>query len=167
MWTVYKSSEWSLRRIFIVVDEAHCVVIWSDRFRKEYGQIGLLRAVLPRATMLALTGTCSKRMQSAIKSSLLIENCLTISSTIDRPNIYFSVCQRESSTGHKHSAEVSFTKVLKLYLDELQFKMSSFEKTIIFCKKEWCGVAYERAFIKQLCQYTSMYHADCTDEVTM
>ena len=56
---------------------------------------------------------------------------------------------------------------LKLYLDELQSKLSSFEKVIIFCKKKWCGVAYERVFIKQLSQYMSMYHADCTDEVTM
>ena len=149
------------------MDEPHCVVMWGDRFREEYGQIGLLRAVLPRAAMLALTNTCSKRMPPAMQSSLLIENCLIVSSTIGRPNIYFSVCQREFSIGHKHSAEVSFTKVLKLYLDELQSKLSSFEKTIIFCKKERCEVAYERAFIEKFSQYMSMYHADCTDQVTM
>ena len=39
MWTVYKSPEWSLRRIFVVVNEAHCIVMWDDRFREDMGRL--------------------------------------------------------------------------------------------------------------------------------
>lgn len=160
MWALYKSEAWSNpnRDVYIVVDEAHCIVLWGDGFREEYKEVGQLRSVLPRATMLALTGTCSRKMQDAITSSLFINGCDVVSSTVDRPNIFLSVCQRLPSTGRKHCAEDSLNEIMKPLLQELQSMREQFSKTILFCKKEWCGLGYEKAFIAKLADYTSMYH---------
>lgn len=150
---------------FIVVDEAHVVVQWSENFREVYGQLHQLKIFNPDSTLLALTATASKKMQGDIATSLLMNNWKLVRTSVDRPNIFFSVSRKDSLTGRYHSAEDSFLNILDPLLEELRVHREQFKKTILYCKLFWCGIAYEQAAVKGLCDHVAMYHAHCTSEV--
>ena len=60
----------------------------SDPFRKEYGEIGSLRAVLPEAVMVALTATAPPKTLSTIKTSLCMsEGCQVVRVSPNKHNI--------------------------------------------------------------------------------
>lgn len=166
MCKVYKSESWRNLKIYIVIDEAHVVVQWGEaNFRSDYAELYKLNSFNPGAKMLAMTATASKQIQRKITSSLLMTNWQLVCTTVDRPNIYMSVKRRNPSTGSKHTAEESFLDIIEPLLAELAERKMAFTKTVVYSKLQWCGMAYEAAFIKGLASYTSMYHAQCTNEV--
>lgn len=46
----------------IVVDEAHCILVWGSRFRKMYGRLRVVRDYLPKAPVLAMSATLTPHM---------------------------------------------------------------------------------------------------------
>ncbi|XP_053373006.1 uncharacterized protein LOC128546475 [Mercenaria mercenaria] len=69
----------------IVVDEAHCILSWgASEFRPAYKKLGMLRAVVPNANILALTATATLKGQEKIISSLHMHNTKVISASPDR-----------------------------------------------------------------------------------
>ncbi|KDN33636.1 hypothetical protein RSAG8_13280, partial [Rhizoctonia solani AG-8 WAC10335] len=59
------------RNNIVVVDEAHCICIWSEQFRKMYGLLGTLRIFLPPETpFCTATATATQSMRKQIRSSL-------------------------------------------------------------------------------------------------
>lgn len=56
--------------IFIVVDEAHCVLDWGKEFRKDFLSIHKLRIPFNTAPMLAMTATASHRHRQEIAQKL-------------------------------------------------------------------------------------------------
>lgn len=66
------------RTLAVVVDEAHVVSHWGSGFRKQYGTLGILKALLPRETpFVALSATLPPRVRNDVEKKLQLyeERC--------------------------------------------------------------------------------------------
>ena len=133
---VMRTSKWAKTLKTIVVDEAHCAVQWSKDFRKKYRDIEQLRSIFPEASMLALTGTASVKMQRDIVRILNMGNVQVHSAQVDRGNIKYSCEKRPSNSV---GVESSYTAVFKPLLQELKERETEFPKTVIYTSLQWCG----------------------------
>ena len=54
------TSTYKRKLVAIVVDEAHCIKTWGDRFRQAFSKLGDLRSIVPsRINIMALTATAT------------------------------------------------------------------------------------------------------------
>jgi superfamily II DNA helicase RecQ len=68
---VLRNSELSRRLLSIIVDEAHVVSHWGSGFRKKYGSLGILRALIPKGTpMIAMSATLPARVRQDVLKKL-------------------------------------------------------------------------------------------------
>lgn len=68
---VLRNRNFVNRILSVVVDEAHVVSHWSKSFRKLYGELGMLRAFLPRGTpLVAMSATLPKRVRKDVLTKL-------------------------------------------------------------------------------------------------
>ena len=116
--------------IAIVVDEAHVIEDWKDEFRKDYGELDILRicagAEIP---WLALTATCSTRTFEIIYTTLGMGGdrpFYGIDLGSDRPNLKQTVRPMEFP--------MSSLADLLAYLPESPQSPADFEKTIFYFK---------------------------------
>ena len=87
---VLRNSEIVPRILSIVVDEAHVVSHWGSGFRKKYGSLGILRALVPKGTpFVAMSATLSERVRKDVLSKLQfkIGTFLDLAIGNDRPNV--------------------------------------------------------------------------------
>ncbi|KJA15503.1 hypothetical protein HYPSUDRAFT_149055 [Hypholoma sublateritium FD-334 SS-4] len=78
----------------IVVDEAHCIVEWGDKFRKEYSGLAKLQDYIGQEIpILACTATCSSKTFEVIWSSLAFgfRPFWGLDVGVDRKNLSFIV----------------------------------------------------------------------------
>ena len=77
--------------VALVVDEAHCVKLWGERFRTAFSELGTLRSLIPsKVNILALTAIATTETYHSVTSSLLMKDVQLISSPPSRDNlIYF------------------------------------------------------------------------------
>jgi len=80
-----------------VIDEAHCVSAWGHDFRKDYGQLGLLKREWPDVPIVALTATARQAVMDDVIDILDIKQCTTYTLGYDRPNLLFEVYPKPSS----------------------------------------------------------------------
>ncbi|KAF8988194.1 hypothetical protein BDQ17DRAFT_1257859 [Cyathus striatus] len=59
----------SINVICIIVDEAHCVYIWSA-FRPEYNEVGRIRDILPKDMPILMTSATPKHILNEIHDIL-------------------------------------------------------------------------------------------------
>jgi len=78
----------------IAVDEAHCISQWGPAFRPEYEQLSRLRALFPKAPIIALTATADEATRRDIAARLFAGKVETLVLGFDRPNIKLSVAAR-------------------------------------------------------------------------
>eukprot|EP00732_Lithocolla_globosa_P002911 Lithocolla_globosa_v1_NODE_2088_length_2175_cov_17.604245.p1 type:complete len:222 gc:universal NODE_2088_length_2175_cov_17.604245:1266-601(-) len=89
---VLRSRLFQNNLLAIVVDEAHCIVIWGEDFRPEYGQIGKIRVFVPHVHVIAFTATASIKTREAICHSLKIQNGLQVIAQLPvKPNLAYHV----------------------------------------------------------------------------
>ena len=61
--------------VAIVVDEAHCIKTWGDRFRVAFAQIGMLRSVTSsHVCIMALTATATRDTLEIVTERLAMED---------------------------------------------------------------------------------------------
>ena len=80
------------------IDEAHCVSTWGHDFRPHYQQLSVLRERFPDVPMAALTATATPRVREDIVRGLGLRSPETLVGSFDRPNLNYSVLQREDRT---------------------------------------------------------------------
>jgi superfamily II DNA helicase RecQ len=87
---VLRNPEMRTRVLSIVVDEAHVVSHWGSGFRKKYGTLGVLRALLPKDTpMVAMSATLPDRVRRDVLKKLQFEEgkYTYLNLGNDRPNV--------------------------------------------------------------------------------
>lgn len=106
-----------LKISLIAIDEAH-TILWADRFRSAYGQLGTFIQSLPqKPAILAVTATATPYVKEYIQKSLYLTNPQIFFTSVDREELFYRVIEKE----HK-------MRFLIKYL-----KKHSFEKGIIYC----------------------------------
>lgn len=157
------------RYVFIVVDEAHCILEWGKDFRPEYKLLGELRPHFHNVKMLAITASASKEAQTAIAVNLGMITYVTISNTPTlNKNIFISVKKRPASTGGNNSVVSAYDYVYKQLLLDLMKLGHNYPLTIVYCQLKWCayGIELARRILPQSQMNTVMqYHAQQPNEV--
>jgi ATP-dependent DNA helicase RecQ len=76
----------------LAVDEAHCVSQWGHDFRPDYLRLGKVRERIGNPRTLALTATADPKVKADIIRGLgLTESTLHVTTSVDRPNLRFTV----------------------------------------------------------------------------
>ncbi|KAE9401327.1 P-loop containing nucleoside triphosphate hydrolase protein [Gymnopus androsaceus JB14] len=86
---VLRNAEFRKRILKVAVDEAHVVSHWGDGFRKKYGELGMVRALLPPGVpMLAMSATLPAQVRKDVLEKLQYgkeHEFLNVGN--DRPNV--------------------------------------------------------------------------------
>lgn len=88
----------SKRILAFVVDEAHCITRWGDKFRDAYASIGTLRAFVPaRVPFLVTSATLTPQDLTTIRRCVHMQEGSTFHLNLgnDRPNIFWKVIRME------------------------------------------------------------------------
>ena len=83
-----------------VIDEAHCISQWGHDFRPAYLTCSILRDLHPKAPMIALTATATKRVSEDIITSLNLYEPLVKKDSFYRKNIGFGVIMTEDKNNY-------------------------------------------------------------------
>lgn len=87
---VLRSNEMRERILSVVIDEAHVISHWGSGFRKKYGSLGILRALLPKDTpFVAMSATLPERVRIDVINKLHFDrsNYTYLNIGNDRPNV--------------------------------------------------------------------------------
>jgi ATP-dependent DNA helicase RecQ len=85
------------RIALFAIDEAHCVSQWGHDFRREYRELTVLHERWPQVPRIALTATADPPTQREIAERLQLEDAHRFVSSFDRPNIRYTVVQKENA----------------------------------------------------------------------
>jgi ATP-dependent DNA helicase RecQ len=85
------------RIALFAIDEAHCVSQWGHDFRREYRELTVLHERWPEIPRIALTATADLATQREIAERLQLEQARRFVSSFDRPNIRYSVVQKDNT----------------------------------------------------------------------
>ena len=101
----FKSFSNGVNISMISVDESHCVSQWGQDFRPSYLKIAeYIEMFSKRPIVCAFTATATKSVKQDIIKLLKLNKPLVVSTSFDRPNLYFEV-QKPSD---KFSAVINF-----------------------------------------------------------
>jgi ATP-dependent DNA helicase RecQ len=84
--------------VLFAIDEAHCISQWGHDFREEYTKISILRTLMPRVPLLALTASATPLVVNDIARQLQMHNVEKKVYGFYRPNLFYQVkeCAKEA-----------------------------------------------------------------------
>ncbi|MEZ0575847.1 DNA helicase RecQ [Halodesulfovibrio aestuarii] len=85
----------SIQPALFTIDEAHCVSQWGHDFRPEYTRLSILRERFPHVPLIALTATADDPTRKDIAEQLHLQQAPVFATGFDRPNITYSIQNRE------------------------------------------------------------------------
>jgi superfamily II DNA/RNA helicase len=130
--------------VAVAIDECHLVHEWED-FRKEYGQLGRFRSLLPGVPFLCLSATLSRNTASYVhKTCRLADRTVMFNLPIRRDNINL-VISKTSGSG----IDPLLARIPQLGPDS---DLSAIPKTLIFYDKIDPGIDLANTLIQQLPQ---------------
>lgn len=142
---VFRTEGLSGRKIYLVVDEAHCILEWGEEFRPDFKRLFQLRSLF-KCQVLALSATVTDAGKKCICSSLLMKNVEIISESPAKDNISLTVKRRPSPTASGNSSTTPYDYIFHPVITKLKHELQDFEITIIYCKSmQWIGYGYETA----------------------
>ena len=140
---LFSSETYSARKIYLVVDEAHCILEWGEDFRKDYQQLFELRSIF-KCTVLALSATITHESMQKIAKSLHVPTYEIVSAYPAKDNIVLVLKGQPSPTAKGNTAVTPFEYIFKPIIDQLHEGLDSLKTTIIYCKSmQWLGHDYE------------------------
>ncbi len=74
---------------FIAVDEAHCISQWGHDFRPAFRSVTQIREWAPKASIIAVTATATKKVANDIQLQLNFSKQNVIKTSFERKNIFF------------------------------------------------------------------------------
>ena len=92
----YANQQGQLQRF--VIDEAHCVSKWGHEFRPDYLALQSLRSTYPKIPIVAFTATATRMVREDVMSILGMKDSIYFSSSLDRPNLRYSVLPKHSTS---------------------------------------------------------------------
>ncbi|XP_065884449.1 uncharacterized protein [Dysidea avara] len=133
------TSVYSQNLVGFVVDEAHCVKIWGDKFRRTFAEIGTIRSLINKeVNILALTATATHETVKSIFERLSMTNVTMVGLPPERPNIKYFVVPMPK-----------MADLCSILAQELISMKADMPKTVLFCQSlPQCGDFHVR--IKRL-----------------
>ncbi len=140
----------SKRIAAFIIDEAHCITRWGDKFRDAYASIGTLRAFVPaRVPFLVTSATLTPEDLITIRKCVLMqqESTLHLNLGNDRPNIFWKVLHMEGGK--------SDLKALSFLLPDKDTpeKTQKLERGLIFFDDIFLSMTARRWFQEHLPQH--------------
>lgn len=90
----------ALRVDQVAIDEAHCISEWGHDFRPDYRNLRSLRAMFPRAPVMALTATATAKVRDDIVEQLMIPEARRFISSFNRENLTYIVRPKRRPFDH-------------------------------------------------------------------
>ncbi|WP_337270711.1 DNA helicase RecQ [Oryzifoliimicrobium ureilyticus] len=83
----------------IAIDEAHCISVWGNNFRKDYLLLGRLKEMYEDVPIIALTATADPHTRADIVRLLNIPKAEIFIDSFDRKNISYEIMPRNNPKG--------------------------------------------------------------------
>lgn len=112
------------RLALIAIDECHCISSWGHSFRGDYQELDFLKDMAPDVPILALTATATDKIIADVSKNLCLDDPVIIKHSVDRPNLYIEIHQRNESTLEN--------KIIPLLMEHAEKEEKG--KVIIYCK---------------------------------
>ncbi len=127
------------------VDEAHCVSQWGHDFRKEYGELKLLKEIRPDVPILALTASATPVVIKDISKQLSLKNPAHKVYGFYRENLYYQVeaCDDEDEKLQYLAQACEQNPEGRILVYCGTRKMT--EEVALFLAKKWEGVGFYHA----------------------
>lgn len=123
--------------VLIVIDEAHCVVEWAPNFRRDYGKLSALSALLNGVVKVAMTATAPANYKKVIIESLLLKNPIIITACPDRKNITYNIIYNSFTSTARQ------LEILTPIAEELKQRRLKYPQTVIYMSAmRFCGFAF-------------------------
>ncbi|XP_057308145.1 ATP-dependent DNA helicase RecQ-like [Hydractinia symbiolongicarpus] len=134
-----KSSVYQENVVSCVKDEAHCVSMWGEDFRKLFSELSTLKALFPDAVTLALTATATPDTAEYLIKSLALITYKVIAVSPNQKNVYLNIQRRPNSNLGLKGFEV----ILKPLAEKLNVQREHYPMTIIYMHLRYCGYGYK------------------------
>lgn len=148
--TLLEDPSVSKRIAAFVIDEAHCITHWGDKFRDAYASIGTLRAFVPaRVPFLVTSATLTPQDLTTIRKCVLMQqgSMFHLNLGNDRPNIFWKVQHMDG--GKSDLQALSFLLPDK----DTPVKSQTLERGLVFFDDIFLSMMARRWFQEHLPQH--------------